>query len=32
MTDPGGTPRIPYWHLWTDVQGVSHQTLRPDPV
>ena len=20
------TPRIPYWHLWTDEQGVSHQT------
>ena len=20
------TPRIPYWHLWTDAQGVSHQT------
>ena len=23
---PGNTPRIPYWHLWTDAQGVSHQT------
>ena len=20
------SPRIPYWHLWTDEQGVSHQT------
>jgi hypothetical protein len=19
-------PRIPYWHLWTDTTGVSHQT------
>jgi hypothetical protein len=19
-------PRIPYWHLWTDEHGVSHQT------
>lgn len=19
-------PRIPYWHLWTDAKGVSHQT------
>lgn len=18
-------PRIPYWHLWTDAQGISHQ-------
>lgn len=24
MTD--ATPRIPYWHLWTDETGVSHQT------
>src|SRR3954467_9801244 len=23
---PGETPRIPYWHLWTDAQGMSHQT------
>ncbi len=21
----GPRPRIPYWHLWTDEQGVSHQ-------
>ena len=20
------TPQIPYWHLWTDDDGVSHQT------
>jgi hypothetical protein len=19
-------PQIPYWHLWTDAGGVSHQT------
>jgi hypothetical protein len=19
-------PRVPYWHLWTDQEGVSHQT------
>jgi hypothetical protein len=19
-------PRIPYWHLWTDAKGISHQT------
>ena len=24
-------PRIPYWHLWTDDDGVSHQdALRTD--
>ena len=22
----GETPRVFYWHLWTDDQGVSHQT------
>ena len=21
----GGRPRVPYWHLWTDEQGISHQ-------
>ena len=21
----GPRPRVPYWHLWTDEQGVSHQ-------
>jgi hypothetical protein len=26
MTDLGPTPRIAYWHLWTDEHGVSHQT------
>ena len=26
MTDPSGpAPRIPYWHLWTDADGVSRQ-------
>ncbi len=26
MSDPSGPkPRIPYWHLWTDADGVSHQ-------
>src|SRR5205823_3203573 len=24
--DPGSPPRIPYWHVWTDEQGVSRQT------
>jgi hypothetical protein len=23
---PADKPRIPYWHLWTDEHGVSHQT------
>ena len=23
MTDT--TPKVPYWHLWTDAQGISHQ-------
>ncbi len=27
MTDAGPQPRIPYWHLWTDADGVSHQVL-----
>ncbi len=27
MSDSSGPrPEIPYWHLWTDEQGVSHQT------
>ena len=27
MTDSTGPqPEIPYWHLWTDEGGVSHQT------
>lgn len=25
MSDPGPKPSIPYWHLWTDEHGVSHQ-------
>lgn len=27
MSDPGRKPSLSYWHLWTDEQGVSHQTL-----
>src|SRR5579871_4398090 len=26
MSDLGPQPSIPYWHLWTDEDGVSHQT------
>jgi len=27
MTETEGSrPRIPYWHLWADADGVSHQT------
>ncbi len=26
MADSGPKPRIGYWHIWTDDQGVSHQT------
>ena len=25
MSDSGPKPKIPYWHLWTDADGVSHQ-------
>ena len=25
MPDSPPRPSIPYWHLWTDAQGVSHQ-------
>jgi hypothetical protein len=25
MSDAGPRPRVPYWHLWVDVNGVSHQ-------
>jgi hypothetical protein len=25
--DHGPQPSIPYWHLWTDADGVSHQAL-----
>ncbi len=24
--DSPAPPRVPYWHLWTDADGVSHQT------
>ena len=24
--DAGRPPQVPYWHLWTDGGGVSHQT------
>lgn len=26
VEQPGPPPNVPYWHLWTDVDGVSHQT------
>lgn len=25
MSDPGSKPSVPYWHLWVDADGVSHQ-------
>jgi hypothetical protein len=25
MSDLGPRPSVPYWHLWVDDQGVSHQ-------
>ena len=25
MSDPGRKPSVPYWHLWVDTNGVSHQ-------
>ncbi len=25
MSDPGPKPSIPYWHLWVDENGISHQ-------
>jgi hypothetical protein len=25
MSDPGEQPTIPYWHLWVDADGISHQ-------
>jgi hypothetical protein len=28
MTEPTGQrPTIPYWHLWADDKGISHQSL-----
>jgi hypothetical protein len=26
MSHQSDKPSIPYWHLWTDEQGISHQT------
>ena len=26
MSDPGSRPSVPYWRLWTDEEGVSHQS------
>jgi hypothetical protein len=25
MTEVPAMPRVPYWHIWTDKDGVSHQ-------
>ena len=25
MSEPGPKPSVPYWHLWVDADGVSHQ-------
>jgi hypothetical protein len=25
MSDPGRQPSVPYWHLWVDAHGISHQ-------
>ncbi len=25
MSNPGSTPSVGYWHLWTDAAGISHQ-------
>lgn len=25
MSDLGPPPQVPYWHLWVDADGVSHQ-------
>lgn len=25
MSHPGPKPAVPYWHLWVDADGVSHQ-------
>ncbi|MGH8327108.1 MAG: cupin domain-containing protein [Steroidobacteraceae bacterium] len=27
MSDPGQKPKVPYWHLWADTDGTSHQRL-----
>jgi hypothetical protein len=26
-SSPDAAPRVDYWHLWTDCDGISHQTL-----
>ena len=26
MSADSETPNIPYWHVWTDDEGVTHQT------
>jgi hypothetical protein len=26
MNDVGPKPSVPYWHLWVDAEGVSHQS------
>jgi hypothetical protein len=28
MTDSSTAVSVPYWHVWTDEHGVSHQTRR----
>ena len=25
--DDSASPAIPYWHVWTDAEGISHQSL-----
>ncbi len=25
MSDHGAKPSVPYWHLWVDAEGISHQ-------
>lgn len=25
MSEPGPKPSVPYWHLWVDADGISHQ-------
>jgi hypothetical protein len=25
MSNPGQKPSMPYWHLWADANGISHQ-------
>ena len=28
--DPGPRPSVPFWHLWTDEDGISHQNAVGD--